>query len=62
VVNADPTTCSFQFDPVGKKKFTSSCDIATAALAKAGVPYTVQEAPAGTVASVMIGDTPGRQL
>ena len=57
VVNADPDTCSFQFDPVGKKKFTSSCDIATAALAKAGVPYTVQGAPAGTIASVMIGDT-----
>ena len=37
VVTADPDTCSFQFDPVGKKKFTSSCDIATAALAKAGV-------------------------
>ncbi len=57
VVVADPETCSFQFDPVGKKKFTSSCDIATAALAKAGVPYTVQEAPAGTVAAVMIGET-----
>ena len=57
VVNADPKTCSFQFDPVGKKKFTSSCDIATAALAKAGVPYTVEKAPAGTIASVKIGDT-----
>ena len=56
VVTADPDTCSFQFDPVGKKKFTSSCDIATAALAKAGVPYTVATAPAGTVASVSIGD------
>ncbi|MBB6600438.1 MFS transporter [Luteimonas sp. MC1825] len=58
VVIADPDTCNFQFDPVGKKKFTSSCDIATAALAKAGVPYSVQEAPRGTVARVMIGDTP----
>ncbi len=58
VVIADPDTCNFQFDPVGKKKFTSSCDIATAALAKAGVPYTVKKAPAGTVATVMIGDTP----
>jgi MFS family permease len=57
VVVADPDTCSFQFDPVGKKQFTSSCDIATAALAKAGVPYTVQEAPAGTIATVMVGDT-----
>lgn len=56
VVVADPDTCSFQFDPVGKKKFTSSCDIATAALAKAGVPYTVQQASAGSLAMVMIGD------
>ena len=56
VVVADPETCSFQFDPVGKKQFTSSCDIATAALAKAGVPYKVQQAPAGTIATVMIGD------
>ena len=57
VVIADPATCNFQFDPVGKKQFTSSCDIATAALAKAGVPYDVQDAAAGTVATVMIGDT-----
>ena len=56
VVTADPDTCSFQFDPVGKKKFTSSCDIATAALAKAGVPYTVASAPVGSVAQVSIGD------
>ncbi|HZF99187.1 MAG TPA: MFS transporter [Pseudoxanthomonas sp.] len=58
VVIADPDTCSFQFDPIGKKKFTNSCDIAAAALAKAGVPYTVQQAPAGSVARVMIGGTP----
>ena len=58
VVVADPDTCSFQFDPIGKKKFTSSCDIATAALAKAGVPYTVEPAPAGTVATLRIGQTP----
>ena len=56
VVHADPRTCSFQFDPVGKKVFTNSCDIATAALAKAGVPYTIQAAPAGTVARVTVGD------
>jgi MFS family permease len=55
VVHADPDTCSFQFDPVGKKVFSNSCDIATAALAKAGVPYTIAAAPAGTVASVAIG-------
>ena len=56
VVHADPRTCSFQFDPVGKKVFTNSCDIATAALAKAGVPYTIQAAPAGSLARVTVGD------
>ena len=55
VVRADPSTCNFQFDPVGKAKFTSSCDIAAAALAKAGIPYTVEAAPAGSVASVSVG-------
>ncbi len=54
-VTADPNACSFQFDPVGKKKFVQSCDIAKAALAKAGVPYTNQSAPPGTVAVVRIG-------
>jgi MFS family permease len=55
VVHADPSTCNFQFDPVGQAKFTSSCDIAAAALAKAGIPYTVQPAPAGSVAKIAVG-------
>jgi MFS family permease len=54
-VAADPNACSFQFDPVGKKTFVRSCDIAKAALAKAGVPYSNQSAPAGSVAVVRIG-------
>ncbi len=54
-VVADPETCSFQFDPVGKKVFLSSCDIAKAKLAKAGVPYENVVAPAGSVATVKIG-------
>jgi MFS family permease len=57
VIVTDPSQCSFQFDPIGKKVFTSSCDIAATALAKAGVPYTVQSAPAGTLAKVSIGGT-----
>jgi MFS family permease len=57
VVTADPATCSFQFDPVGKKVFSNSCDIAKSALAKGGVPYSNQEAPAGTIASVKVGST-----
>ena len=56
VVVADPATCKFQFDPVGKKVFTSSCDIAKAALAKSGVTYSNQDAPAGTVAHIQVGE------
>jgi MFS family permease len=56
-VVADPNGCSFQFDPVGKKKFIHSCDVAKAALAKAGVPYTNEAAAAGSVARVRIGTT-----
>jgi MFS family permease len=52
---ADPHSCHFQFDPVGKKKFVQSCDIAKAALAKAGVPYQNERAPVGSVALVRIG-------
>lgn len=57
VVVADPATCSFQFDPVGKAVFKNSCDIAKSALTKSGVPYSNEAAPAGTVASVKIGAT-----
>ena len=57
VVVADPATCSFQFDPVGIRKFTSSCDVATAALARAGVPYSVEAAPVGTLAQVRVGQS-----
>ncbi|MBV8342250.1 MAG: MFS transporter [Gammaproteobacteria bacterium] len=54
-VTADPAACTFQFDPVGKKKFVQSCDVAKAALAKAGVPYRNEAAPVGSVALVRIG-------
>ncbi|MFD0740142.1 MFS transporter [Lysobacter koreensis] len=57
VVTADPDTCTFQFNPVGTSRFTTSCDIAKSALAKGGVPYANVAAPAGTVASVTVGDT-----
>ena len=55
IVVADPATCSFQFDPVGKKTFTDSCDVAKSALAKGGVPYLNENAPAGSVAGVKVG-------
>jgi MFS family permease len=56
VVTADPERCQFLFNPTGTKKFTSSCDIARTVLANASVGYTSVEAPAGTIASVKIGD------
>ena len=56
VVVADPASCHFQFNATGTKKFPSSCDIATAQLTASSVSYTRQDAPAGTVASVKVGD------
>ncbi|MFL5296192.1 MAG: MFS transporter [Phenylobacterium sp.] len=56
-VVADPNDCSFQFDPVGKKTFATSCDLAKSALANAGVSYANQAAPTGAVAVVKIGAT-----
>ena len=57
-VVADPNACSFQFDPVGKKKFVQSCDVAKAALAKAGVPYRNEASAVGSVAQIRIGAGP----
>jgi MFS family permease len=56
VVIADPKECSFQFNPTGTVKFTSSCDIAKQVLAAGSVSYDNQPAPAGTVAIIKIGD------
>ncbi|MBZ9677016.1 MFS transporter [Mesorhizobium sp. ES1-1] len=56
-VTAAPGDCRFQFNPVGTAKFTTSCDIATSFLTKNSVPYdVVSTAPAGTAASVKIGN------
>ena len=54
-VLADPADCHLQFDPVGKAVFTSSCDVVTATLAKAGTPYVHKDAAKGAVAQVSIG-------
>jgi len=55
VVTADPKECSFQFNPTGTAKFTSSCDIAKQVLAGASVSY---DNVAGTgPATIKIGDT-----
>ncbi len=55
VVVADPADCTLQFDVTGKPKTVTSCDIAKAALANAGVSYVTRAAAAGTVATVSVG-------
>lgn len=53
-VTGDSSTCSFQFDILGTRKYTSGCDMAKGLLAKSGVPYTFQQ-QAGSAATVTIG-------
>ena len=56
VVHADSSACSLQFDPVGRNKFDAkSCDIVKAHLSRAGVSYTTESLPAGSVATVSVG-------
>jgi MFS family permease len=55
VVVADPAECSFQFNPTGTAKFTSSCDVAKQVLAASSVSYDNEVAPAGTPAVIKIG-------
>ncbi|PWE52701.1 MFS transporter [Metarhizobium album] len=55
-VTADPADCKFQFNPTGTAKFTTSCDIATSFLTRNSVPYDVVAGPAGSPATVKIGN------
>ena len=57
VVTADASECSFQFNPTGTVKFTSSCDIAKQVLAGASVSYENAPGAAGTPATIKIGET-----
>ncbi|HWT43540.1 MAG TPA: MFS transporter [Sphingopyxis sp.] len=58
IMAADPGSCSFQFDPIGRNKFEGSgCDIIKSTLAKAGANYTAftRERMTGDPARVRIG-------
>jgi len=44
-VHANPANCSVQFDPVGTRRFDTSCDIAKSLLASAGISYTNRSYP-----------------
>ncbi|MFM5948790.1 MAG: MFS transporter, partial [Novosphingobium sp.] len=57
-VLADPATCAFQFDPVGKQKFDGTgCDVAKSWLAKNGIDYANMALQPGTPTVVQIGST-----
>ena len=55
-VTADPAECSFQFKATGVEKYTTGCDNIKASLVGLSVNYDNITAPAGTKASVKIGD------
>jgi MFS family permease len=57
IVTSDPAECSFQFNPTGTLKFTSSCDIAKQVLASSSVSYDNVVGAPGTTASIKIGET-----
>jgi MFS family permease len=53
-VHANPATCSVQFDPVGTRRFVTSCDIAKSLLASTGISYTNRSYP-GDTAIIAVG-------
>jgi len=57
VVHSDPTHCSFQGSPIAREiDFKTPCDIAKRFLAQSSVSYDNVDAPAGSVATVAVGD------
>ncbi len=57
VITSDDKECSFQFNPTGTVKFTSSCDIAKQVLAGSSVSYENAAGPSGAPATIKIGET-----
>jgi MFS family permease len=57
VVHADPAQCSFQGSPIAREiDFKTACDIGKRFLAQSSVSYDNSDAPAGTPATITIGD------
>jgi len=56
-VTADPKECSFQGSPIARDiDFRTSCDIAKRALTQSYVPYENKAGPAGSPATITLGD------
>ena len=57
VVHSDPARCSFQGSPIAREiDFRTPCDIAKRFLARSSVSYDNVDVPAGTPATITIGD------
>ena len=54
---ADQNECSFQFNPTGTAKFTSSCDVAKQQLASSSVNYENVAGAPGSLAVIKVGET-----
>ena len=54
-IHADLTSCSFQFDLLGGKKYETACDIARAYLTNAGIGFSIKPAEPGLATTVNVG-------
>jgi MFS family permease len=55
-VVSNPAECNLILNLTGTAKFTTACDLSRTFLANAGVNYDKIDGPAGTVATVKVGD------
>ncbi|WP_254218665.1 MFS transporter [Burkholderia multivorans] len=55
-VETDASRCSLLFNPLGNRRFTSSCDTAKQALAAAGVSYSVEDKGPAAATLIRVGN------
>jgi MFS family permease len=56
VIQADVSGCHMQFDPLGRRKLLTACDVMRTTLTDAGVPYSQQPAMGDSAAQVQVGE------
>lgn len=56
VIQSDPNGCSFMFNPLGNRAFTSPCDVARQVLAAASVNYTSEGNTVSNVTQIQVGE------
>jgi Sugar (and other) transporter len=54
-IAADPASCAIQFKFFGNERYTSPCDVATAALTDRGISYTITPQAPGQPVTITIG-------